>query len=212
MPLQVKPTRSELINLKKKIKLAKMGHSLLKRRKDGLIQEFFSILENVKSQRKQLGQNFKWAVSKLEVARALDGTQAIESLSLAKKTEPEVVIQSRSVMGVKVPKIAAKFDQKDILERGYGLVGTPAYTDELVESWEKLLEMVVKSVETEIALKRVLLEIEKTKRRVNALEYILIPNMEVAAAFIRLRLEEMERENIFRLKRIKKKAGAKVAV
>ena len=77
MPLQVKPTRSELINLKKKIKLAKMGHSLLKRRKDGLIQEFFSILENVKSQRKQLGQNFKWAVSKLEVARALDGTQAI---------------------------------------------------------------------------------------------------------------------------------------
>ena len=117
MVIQVKPTRSELINLKKKIKLAKMGHSLLKRRKDGLIQEFFSILENVKNQRKQLGQNYRWAVSKLEIGRALDGTQAIESISLAKKTEPEVVIQSRSVMGVKVPKIGASFEKMDVLEK-----------------------------------------------------------------------------------------------
>lgn len=206
MAIQVKPTRSELINLKKKIKLAQMGHSLLKRKKDGLVHEFFKVLDLVKEQRKFLVQNYKSSVSKLEVGRAVEGTASIESLASALTDEPSVLIQPRSIMGVKVPKITTKLVKKPLLERGYGLVGTSAYTDELVESWEDFLELVVKSVESETALKRLLLEIEKTKRRVSALEYIVIPNMEASAAFIRLRLEEMERENLFRLKRIKKKS------
>lgn len=204
---QIKPTRSELINLKKKIKLAQTGHDLLKRKKDGLVQEFFRILEQVKNQRKILVQNYRACIGKLEVARALEGTSNIESLAFSLKDEPEVMIHGKSVMGVKVPQIETKLVRRPLLERGYGVIGTSSYTDELVESWETLLEMIVKSVETETALKRLLLEIEKTKRRVSALEYIVIPNMEEAAAFIRLRLEEMERENLFRLKRIKKKGG-----
>ncbi len=202
---QVKPTRSELINLKKKIKLAQSGHNLLKRKKDGLVQEFFKILEMVKEQRKMLVRNYRTSVGKLEVARAIEGTANIESVVLALKEEPEAVIQGKSIMGVRVPKITTKFVKMQPLERGYGIIGTPPYTDELVESWENLLETVVKSVETEIALKRMLTEIEKTKRRVSALEYFVIPNMQRAAAYIRLRLEEMERENLFSLKRIKKK-------
>ncbi len=201
----IKPTRSELINLKKKIKLAQSGHDLLKRKKDGLVQEFFKVLEVVKGQRKNLGQNYRASVGKLEVARAIEGTSSIESVVFALKEEPEVLIQGRSIMGVKVPKITTKFVKRPVLERGYGLIGTSAYTDDLVESWENLLEMVVKNVETEIALKKLLLEIEKTKRRVSALEYIVIPNMEDAASYIKLHLEEMERENVFRFKKIKKK-------
>jgi len=203
--VNVKPTRSELINLKKKIKLAQTGHDLLKRKKDGLVHEFFKILESVKEQRKFLVQNYRTSVSRLEMARALEGTSNIESLAFSLKDEPEVVIEGKSIMGVRVPKITTKFVKRPLLERGYGIIGTFSYTDELVEGWENLLEMVVKSVETETALKRLLLEIEKTKRRVSALEYVVIPNMESAASFIRLRLEEMERENLFRLKRIKKK-------
>ncbi|HIJ98574.1 TPA: V-type ATP synthase subunit D [archaeon] len=201
----IKPTRSELINLKKKIKLAQVGHDLLKRKKDGLVQEFFRILDLVKEQRKTLVRNYRASVSKLEIARALEGTASIESIAFALKDEPEVIIHGKSIMGVKVPQITTKFVKRPLLERGYGLIGTSSYTDELVESWENLLEMVVRSVETETTLKRILLEIEKTKRRVSALEYVVIPNMEGAASFIRLRLEEMERENLFRLKRIKKK-------
>ncbi len=203
----IKPTRSELINLKKKIKLAQMGHDLLRRKKDGLVQEFFRILELVREQRKTLVRNYRASISKLEVARALEGTASIESIAFALKDEPEVVIHGKSIMGVRVPKIETKFAKRPILERGYGVIGTSSYTDELIESWENLLEMVVRSVETETAMKRLLLEIEKTKRRVSALEYVVIPNMEAAASFIRLRLEEMERENLFRLKRIKKKRG-----
>jgi len=206
---QVKPTRSELINLKKKIKLAQMGHDLLKRKKDGLVREFFKILEQVKKQRQFLVQNYRASVSRLEIARALEGTSSIESLSFALKDEPDVLIQGRSIMGVKVPKIDTTFIRRPLLERGYGIIGTSSYSDELVEAWEGVLEMIVKSVEVETALKRILFEIEKTKRRVSALEYIVIPNMESAAAFIRLRLEEMERENLFRLKRIKKKGEKK---
>lgn len=207
MAQQVKPTRSELISLKKKIKLAQMGHGLLKRKKDGLVQEFFKILEQVKQQRKLLIQNYRASTSKLEVARALEGTSNIESLAFSLKDEPEVIIHGRSIMGVKVPKIETRLVRRPLLERGYGIIGTSSYTDELIESWELMLEMIVKSVEKETTLKRLLLEIEKTKRRVSALEYIVIPNMESAASFIRLRLEEMERENLFRLKRIKKKMG-----
>ncbi len=207
MAIQVKPTRSELINLKKKIKLVQTGHSLLKRRKDGLVHEFFNILGDVRQQRSSLRQSYRSAVSKLEVARALDGAQNIESIALAIKDEPEVLIQGRSIMGVKVPKIETKFVSRGLLERGYGVIGTSSYTDELVESWEKVLGAIVKNVESEISLKRVLLEIEKTKRRVNALGNIIIPRMEEAAAFIRLRLEELEKENLFRMKRIKKKRG-----
>ena len=207
----IKPTRSELINLKKKIKLAQSGHDLLKRKKDGLVQEFFKVLEVVKMQRKTLAQNYRSSVSRLEVARAIDGTASVEAITFALKEEPEVLIQGKSIMGVKVPKITTKFVKRPLLERGYGLIGTSSYTDELVESWETFLEMVVKNVETEIAMKRLLLEIEKTKRRVSALEYVVIPSMQKAASYIRLQLEEMERENVFRFKKIKKKRERKQA-
>ena len=207
----IKPTRSELINLKKKIKLAQSGHDLLKRKKDGLVQEFFKVLEVVKMQRKTLAQNYRSSVSRLEVARAIDGTASVEAITFALKEEPEVLIQGKSIMGVKVPKITTKFVKRPLLERGYGLIGTSSYTDELVESWETFLEMVVKNVETEIAMKRLLLEIEKTKRRVSALEYVVIPSMQKAASYIRLQLEETERENVFRFKKIKKKRERKQA-
>jgi len=88
-------------------------------------------------------------------------------------------------------------------------VGTSSYIDEATEAFEKLVETLVQAAEVETTMKKLLDEIEKTKRRVNALEYKVIPELQEAESFIQLRLEEMERENIFRLKRIKDKAEAK---
>jgi V/A-type H+-transporting ATPase subunit D len=106
-------------------------------------------------------------------------------------------------MGVVVPKIRVSTIQKSIEERGYGLIGTSVRIDESVHAFEKLAEKVLEAAELETTMKKLLDEIESTKRRVNALEFKVIPQLEEVAAYITLRLEELERENVFRLKRIK---------
>ena len=127
---------------------------------------------------------------------------------MAIKDVPDVKLTTKNIMGVKVPKIEASEIKKAFMERGYGMFNSVAI-DEAAEAYEKLAEKIIIAAEVETSMRKVLNEIEKTKRRVNALEYVVIPQMEKVKDFIRLRLEEMERENIFRLKRIKKRIGAK---
>ena len=103
-----------------------------------------------------------------------------------------------------VPEVDSNKAEKSFTERGYGIVGTSPSMDDAFESFEKVLDSVIVAAEIETTMRRLLLEIERTKRRVNALEFAVIPTLESDAAFIRLRLEELERENIFRLKQIKK--------
>jgi V/A-type H+-transporting ATPase subunit D len=102
-----------------------------------------------------------------------------------------------------VPKIESSGVQKPLLQRGYGVINTSARIDEAASAYEKLVEQVIISAEIESAMKKLLEDIEKTKRRVNALEFKVIPEQKEAEQFIKLRLEEMERESTFRLKRIK---------
>jgi V/A-type H+-transporting ATPase subunit D len=108
-------------------------------------------------------------------------------------------------MGVVVPEVKGANLSLSLEQRGTGLIGGSAYIDEAADSYGELIEKIVKAAEMESTLKRLLVEIEATKRRVNALEFKVIPEMEVARDFIRLRLEEMEREETFRLKRFKNK-------
>jgi V/A-type H+-transporting ATPase subunit D len=201
---ETKPTRSELIKLKKKIALARSGHDLLKRKRDGLIQEFFNVLENAKERKAKLTGRYKEARTKLAMARALTGTLEIKSAAFALKKRPQLELKARNIMGVVVPKIEAESVCTPTYQRGYGILGSSTYIDELATAYETVLDDILVSAEVETTLKKILLEIEKTKRRVNALEFLLIPTMEKSSAFIKLRLEEMERENVFRLKRVKK--------
>jgi len=106
-------------------------------------------------------------------------------------------------MGVIVPKIKATISEKSLFERGFSVSSSSAAIDEAAKSYETVLKKAVEAAEAETAMKRLLQEIEKTKRRVNALEFKVIPQLDGLRKFISLRLEEMERENIFRLKRIK---------
>jgi V/A-type H+-transporting ATPase subunit D len=102
-----------------------------------------------------------------------------------------------------VPKIESSGILKPRHERGYGIIGTSSRIDEAAESYERLVEQIIVSAEIESAMKKLLEDIEKTKRRVNALEFKVIPELRDAEKFIKLRLEEMEREETFRLKKIK---------
>ena len=201
----IKPTRSELLKLKKQIRLAKSGYSILKKKRDGLILEFFDILKKAKTLRQELVDEYKIALEKINIARTLEGDLKVKSIAMAINGIPDVKLATKNIMGVKVPKIESSEVKKAFLERGYGIYNSSAI-DEAASAYEKVVEKIILAAEVETSMRKLLNEIEKTKRRVNALEFVVIPNLDKIRSFIQLRLEEIERENIFRMKRIKAKA------
>ena len=207
----VKPTRSQLIELKKRITLSKKGYKLLKMKSDGLLMEFFKMLEEAKKIRASVCENYEAGQKAVHIAEAVEGAIPIRSAALALTKAPTITTSRKNVMGVVVPSIQGESVKKPLLERGYGIIGTSPRIDEAANRYEALVETVIKAAEIETSIKKMLDEIEKTKRRVNALEFKVIPELEQARDFIRLRLEEMERENVFRLKKIKGKSEAAAA-
>ena len=206
MALDIKPTRSELLKLKVQIKLAKSGHSLLKKKRDGLIMEFFELLKTAKTVRLELAESFGVAKDDVNKARLLHTDLKLHSLALAQTNTPTASIDIKNIMGVRVPVIEAQTVKQTAMEKGIGAYSSTVIIDKATSGYEDVLEHSIKVAESETAMKRLLDEIKKTKRRVNALEFNRIPTMEGQQKFITLRLEEMERENTFRLKRIKAKA------
>lgn len=202
----VTPTRSELINVKRKIQLSKSGYNLLKKKRDGLMYEIFAILPKVKSLRADLVKRYGVAQESINLASAIEGTIAMRSIAMTVATPPTVHLKEHNIMGVRVPKITASSVRHPLSERGYGLIGTGPAIDDAVGGYESLVEQIIIAAELETAIKRLLDEVEKTKRRVNALEFKVLPELEEVRKFIALRLEEMERESLFTLKRIKAKS------
>lgn len=205
----VNPTRSELQNVKSRLKLADSGHKLLKKKRDGLIIEFYAVLKDAKNVRGELNELYRKAHSSMLEVAALEGTTEVKSLSLALKEHPSVDLEVRNVMGVKIPQIKKGRIRKSPAERGYGLLSGSMRMDEMTQNYEELLEKALEVAEIETKLRKILMEIEKTKRRVNSLEYIMIPHLLEQKRMISLHLEEMERETTFRLKKIKQKVIAK---
>ena len=210
MPVrEVQPTRSELLEVTRKIRLTKAGHKILKLKRDGLIMEFFEIMDRAKDLRREIAAQFREASEKIAVANAVDGVIAVRSAAYALTIHPEIQLKTKNLMGVVVPEITSSRIVAPLDERGYGVIGTSPRIDEAADAYEKLVETVVKAAELETTMKKLLDEIERTKRRVNALEFKMLPEFEEMERFIRFRLEEMERDNIFRLKKIKKNAAAR---
>ena len=202
---EIKTTRLELIETRNKIRLAESGHKLLKQKRDVLVMEFFKIMKKAKDLRTELNQRMDSAFKAMAFAQAYHGIAEVENVSLAVKKAPNVSVKSVNVMGVRIPEIEGADVKKNLKDRGYSLVGSSAKIDETVEAFEGSLDMVIKLAETENALKKLIKEIEKTKRRVNALEFVVIPSLNGKSRYISMRLDEMEREQFISLKTIKKK-------
>ncbi|HPW73905.1 MAG TPA: V-type ATP synthase subunit D [Methanothrix sp.] len=206
-----KPTRAVLIALKRRMKVAITGHSLLKMKRDGLMIEFFEVLNKARTVRKELVEALLVAEQRLQMATAVEGTVAINSVAYSLQKEPTIELESRNIMGVVVPKIAAEAVQKKMFERGYGIIGTSAAIDEAADAYEKLLDKIILAAEVETAMIRLVEDIDSTKRRVNALEFKVVPDLKDTIKFIGMALEEMERDNIVKLKMLKDKAEKKAA-
>ena len=199
----INPTRMELLKLKDREKLAVKGHSLLKEKRDALIKEFFDILDRVKGSRGNVEEILKEAYNDLAEAQIVMGDLAVQKAALSVKESVEVDIDSRSIMGVSVPLIDSKIDSRTIVDRGYSFTDTSVRLDEAAQKFEKSLSLIIELGEIEKTIYLLAAEIESTKRRVNALEHIMIPRLENTVKSIEMRLEEMERENFVRLKMIK---------
>jgi len=199
----IKPTRSELIQLKRKIRLSERGYNILKMKRDGLILEFFNVLEKAKTCREELQEKQKKAARMSDLANTVEGTINLKAAAFSVKETPSIVLKPKNIMGVVVPQIEATKVRKSLFDRGYGLLATSSVLDETATAYEELVDAIVRSAEIETTMKRLLDEIESTKRRVNALEFKVIPELTAARDFIKMRLDEMEREELFRLKKIK---------
>ena len=204
----VTPTRSVLLDLKRRIKLSQSGHKILKMKRDGLILEFFEIMEKARQMRVGVASDFQLAMKKITIAKVVDGELAVKSAAYALKSHPEVDLSSKSIMGLMVPMVEANNIHTNLLQKGYGVIETSAYIEDAAAAFEKLLITLIRAAEIETAMKKLLDEIEKTKRRVNALEFKIIPEFKESERFVKFRLEEMSREETTRLKHLKKKGAS----
>lgn len=200
----INPTRMELLKLKDREKLAVKGHSLLKEKRNALIMEFFNILERVKGSREDVEKTLTEAYKDLTAAQIVMGDLAVKKAAMSVKEFVDVDIDSRSVMGVVVPVLDSDIHKRTIVERGYGFLDTSVKLDEAAHKFEESIKLIIELGEIEKTIILLAGEIESTKRRVNALEHIIIPKLENTVKYIEMRLEEMERENFVRLKMIKK--------
>ncbi|MFB6146136.1 MAG: V-type ATP synthase subunit D [Halobacteriaceae archaeon] len=208
MAEDVKPTRKNLMEIEERIEFSEQGHDTLEQKRDALILEFMDILDQAKDVRSTLQSDYETAQQKIDMARAMEGDVAVRGAAAALKEHPEITTESKNVMSVVVPQIESSKVQKQLDERGYGVLGTSARIDEVADAYEELLETIVLAAEVETSMRKMLEEIETTKRRVNALEFKLLPELRESRDYIEQKLEEQEREEIFRMKKIKDKKEA----
>jgi V/A-type H+-transporting ATPase subunit D len=198
-------TRMGLLDTKKRIKLASKGHKLLKEKRDALISEFFAIVDQLKALRKQAEAELDVAFKSLILAQAVDGISTVRRAASVTAPLPPLGMSHKTIMGLKVPVFSWSGVETKVSEKGYSLISSSVELDEAAKKFENVLNTLVQIAEQEAAIHTLAEDIKKTKRKVNALEQILIPRLAEEKAYITMRLEEMEREAFGRLKIIKAK-------
>lgn len=204
MSKTISPNRSELLRLKNKIKTAQRGHKLLKKKRDGLIMDFFKLLEKAKDLRSEMISSYLQAQKSLQRTRILSYDMELKIYSKTTKGRNLIDFQTKNIMGLSVPQIKSEFDLRDIIERNR-TVYSSFTMDDTIKKYEELVKKIIIVAEMETAMIRLLQEIEKTKRRVNGLEFTIVPELNSSLSYVKLSLEEMERDNVIRLKKIKSK-------
>ncbi|WP_455392247.1 V-type ATP synthase subunit D [[Eubacterium] cellulosolvens] len=198
----VKPTRMELLAIRKKKKLAEKGHKLLGEKRDALVMQFFEIIRTRDVLRNEVNSKLKEAYNTLIDAEMIMGRDNVADVTYSIPEIPDIPTDVVNIMGVQVPRIqsdAVKMDNKPL----YGYLHTSARLDEATDRFQNVLMQILKLAEVEGSIERLANEIEKTKRRVNALEHIFIPRLNATQKYIEMQLQEREREDFFRRKRIK---------
>lgn len=194
----------ELLNLKRQIDLAVQGADLLKKKRDALLLEFMSVMDIALQTSEELQKAAREASYAIAVAKAIDGTVALKAAGLAVEKKPFVDITGTYVMGIPIPEISKVSVKRSVVGREWSMLGVSSRIDEVAEKFEREVDLILEVAAVETKLKRLGQEIQKTRRRVNALDYVVVPRLREQVKFITQALEERAREDIFRLKKVKK--------
>jgi V/A-type H+-transporting ATPase subunit D len=201
---KVSITRMELLAHKAHIKLAHQGRELLEQKRTALMKELLDVADAVMERSDALQEAASVARRALARAEAAASPEVVRSIALASRAELLLQVTTATVMGLKVPHIEQKRVARPLLGRGYSVVGASIMIDEAASAFEDEVESIIRLAETELCLTRLANEIERTSRRLNALEHLVIPRLEAERDFIRLALDERERSDLFRFKRVKR--------
>lgn len=200
--LKVNPTRMELKNLKTKLKTASRGHKLLKDKSDEMIRRFIEFAKENMKLRREVEKELSSALTSFLLAKSVSNESSIQEAVAMAGTKVELELGTKNVMSVQVPSIAIK--ERDLSEKyPYSFAFVTAELDSSIATISELLVKLVKLAEIEKTCNMLAIEIEKNRRRVNALEYVMIPQTEETIKYISMKLDENERSNTVRLMKVK---------
>ena len=202
--INIRPTRLEYIRTKRRIKIAQKGLKLLKLKRQALILEFFNTSKAATSLRSILQAELIKGYQSIRMAEMLAGSMRLENEAMKIPQLSKLHITPKNVMGVRIPKIGGGQSNNALTEH---LLELPPSINEAIKAYQNVHKMVLEVAEKETALRKLLLEIEKTKRKSNAIENVFIPRLQAAVKFITFRLDEMERDTFIMLKTVKRKMG-----
>ncbi len=214
MEIRVNPTRMELNRLKKRLTMAQRGHKLLKDKRDELIRQFIILVRKNKDLREHIEKELTGAFAKFLLARAVMPAENLEEALMYPTKTVSLEISKQNIMSVYAPKFnwveeeGGRGEESSIYP--YGFVDTSAELDISIETLSEILPQLMELAEVEKSVQLLAEEIEKTRRRVNALEYVLIPKLEETIRYITMKLEESERGALTRLMKIKDVVRAKM--
>lgn len=200
----VNPTRMELTRLKRKLTTAVRGHKLLKDKRDELMRQFLDMVRENKELREKVEKGIEQANKNFVLARAAMSDEALNAALLAPKQEALVEVESKNIMSVDIPVFKTKTrtsDENDIYSYGYAF--TSSDLDDAVKSLASVLPDLLRLAECEKSCSLLAAEIEKTRRRVNALEHVMIPETRENIKYITMKLDENERSTQIRLMKVK---------
>jgi len=200
MRLAVSPTRMELLKLKKRLILARRGHRLLKDKQDELMRNFLSLIEEIKDLRLAVERGLFEAYGSFLIARSTMGREFLDEALMASEVKANLEVTYVPILNLRVPRYRVNMEGDYF---SYGLLTTSMELDRALKRYRELIPKMVELAEKEKTLEMLSYEIERTRRRVNALEHILIPNILETISYIGMKLEELERSNLTRLMKIK---------
>lgn len=197
-------TRMDLLARKQQIDLAEQGLELLQQKRAALMRELMQVADRVMSDVDELEEAAREGRLALARAESMAGPAAVRSAALAARSELALTVETTNIMGVHVPVIEQKRLTHSVLGRGYALAGTSVTIDEAAAAYETLVERLLALAESQLRLQRLADEIQQTSRRTNALEHVTLPRLKGERDYIERSLDERERAEHFRLKRVKK--------
>ncbi|MDD3214144.1 MAG: V-type ATP synthase subunit D [Eubacteriales bacterium] len=200
--LRVNPTRMELTRIKRRLVTARRGHKLLKDKRDEMVRQFIILIRENDKLRREVEKELTEALGNFAMARAVTEPELMEEALLCPARSISVDMGIRSVLSVRVPKLTMQ-EEAQQTTLSYGLAETSAQLDGAIESLAALLPKLIHLAEVEKTCDLLADEIEKTRRRVNALEYVMIPQFTETIRFITMKLDENERGSLTRLMKVK---------